>query len=339
MTRVVITSTGVLCALGRDLAELRRAWHAGESGIRPVTCTGEPWLPWPEGGEIPDIRARDLLHKKQRKHVKVMARPVWLGVGAARAAWQHRIGAAEGGVLPHPERRGAFVGAGMHVDEGGDFVEPMKRAYSDGRFQLDQWARAGIPALNPLWLIKGLSNNVLAFVSLFEDLQGVNDNFCEGEGAGVIAVGEALRGLQARQCDIALAGGYGTYLTLEDMVGQDLLETRSADWRPGEGAAFFVMERASDASTAGQQPLATVEGFGSCLPGGDSLAMACADAQLEPDQIDRQIEDISPRLGNTHGGHGALMMAIALGYPGERVAITAGDPHQTSASVILRVHA
>ena len=339
MTRVVITATGVLCALGRDLAQLRGAWHAGETGIRTITCTGEPWLPWPQGGEIPDIRARDLLHKKHRKHVKVMTRPVWLGVGAARAAWQQRIGTPVDGPLPHPERRGAFVGAGMHVDEGGDFVEPMKRSYQDGQFQLDEWARKGIPALNPLWLIKGLSNNVLAFVSLFEDLQGVNDNFCEGEGAGLIAVGEALRGLQERRCDIALAGGYGTYLTLEDMVGQDLLETRPTDWRPGEGAAFFVMERAEDAAAAGQRPLATVEGFGSCLPGGNSLALACRDAHLEPDQIDRQIGDISPRLGNTNGGQGALMMAIALCYPGQCVAFTAGGPDQTTASVVLRVQA
>jgi len=289
----------------------------------------EPWYPADEGGEISDLNPRTLVEKRQRKHLKVMTRPVIIGVGAAMAAWK----ALEGDV-PEPGRRAGFVGAGLHVDEGGDFVPPLRRSYDDdGRFELRRWAEDGIPVLNPLWLIKGLSNNVLAFASLFGELKGVNDNFCDGEVAGLIAAGEAVYALREGRCDIALAGGYGTYLTLEDMVGLQLQDR--LDQPPGEGAAFFVFEREADARAAGRVPLARVLGFGSALAGGDALDRACADAGVTAGTLDRVIDGVSGRLGNCHGGHGALCLAAALCHPGERVAATLDAPGESAAALVL----
>ena len=328
---IVITSCSVLCSLGRDLEELRAAWREGASGVRPITVVDEPWYPAAEGGEIPDLDPRSLVEKRQRKHLKVMTRPVIIGVGAAMAAWK-----ALEGDLPEPGRRAGFVGAGLHVDEGGDFVPPLKQSYDDeGRFELRRWAVDGIPVLNPLWLIKGLSNNVLAFASLFGQLKGVNDNFCDGEGAGLIATGEAVYALREGRCDIALAGGYGTYLTLEDMVGLQLQDR--LDQPPGEGAAFFVLERDGDARAAGRVPIARVLGFGSAQAADDALGRACDDAGIEPGTLDRVIDDVAARLGNCHGGHGALCLAAALCHPGERVAAALAAPGETAAAVVLEV--
>lgn len=334
---VVITSVGLLCSLAWTLDELRDAWDAGESGIRPVSVIDEPWFPARDGGEVVDLVPRDLVDKRQRKHLKVMIRPVRIGLGAARAAWLPRAALAS---LPDPQRRGAFVGTGLHVDEGGDFVEPLKRSFDDdGVFQLRRWANDGIPVLNPLWLIKGLSNNVLAFASQFLDLQGVNDNFCEGEGAGLVAVGEALWALREDRADIVLAGGYGTYLTLEDEAGLLLQGRLDPERPPGEGAAFFVLERAGDAAAAGAQVLATVRGFGSCGEGDDALARALVDAGLTRAELDRELEDVAPRLGNAQGGHGALMLAVALTRRGERVAVSWAAPGEGAAAVIVEVPA
>ena len=327
---VVITSASVLCSLGRDLDELRRAWRDGRSGVGPITVVDEPWYPAAEGGEIAEFAPRTLVEKRQRKHLKVMTRPVRIGVAAARAAW---LGLQ--GDVPPPERRGAFVGSGLHVDEGGDFVPPLDRSYDEqDRFELRRWAVDGIPVLNPLWLIKGLSNNVLAFASLFLQLEGVNDNFCDGEGAGLVAVGEALYALREERCDICLAGGYGTYLTLEDMVGLKLQQR--LDQPPGEGAGFFVLEREPDAREAGRQPLATLLGFGSCMAG-DPLGRARADARLERGQLDRVIEDVSDRLGNCHGGRGALGLAVALCHPGERIGVVVEAPGEVQAALVVEV--
>ncbi len=326
---VVITSGSVLCSLGRDLEQLRAAWLAGATGVGPITVVDEPWYPAGEGGEISDLKPRDLVEKRQRKHLKVMTRPVCIGVGAARAAWL-----ALDGEVPDPARRAGFVGAGLHVDEGGDFVPPLKRSYDDeGRFELRRWAEDGIPVLNPLWLIKGLSNNVLAFASLFLQLKGVNDNLCDGEVSGLLAVGEALYALREDRCDIALAGGYGTYLTLEDMVGLQLRD-RLVD-PPGEGAAFFVLEREDDARRAGREPLARILGFGSACPGGDALGRALDDAGLGRDDLDRVVDGVADRLGNCHGGHGALCLAAALCHRGERVAATLAAPDESEAAVVV----
>jgi len=250
-------------------------------------------------------------------------------VGAAQAAWL-----ALEGEIPEPGRRAGFVGAGLHVDEGGDFVPPLKQSFDDGgNFELRRWAVDGIPVLNPLWLIKGLSNNVLAFASLFLQLKGVNDNLCDGEVSGLLAAGEALYALREGRCDIALAGGYGTYLTLEDMVGLQLRDR--LDQPPGEGAAFFVLEREQDARRAGREPLARVLGFGSALPGGDALGRACADAGIHRGDLHRIIAGVSGRLGNCHGGHGALCLAAALCHRGERVAATLAAPDESEAAVVV----
>ncbi len=333
--RVAITSCGVLCSLASTLDELREAWHGGRSGIGPLTVIDEPWVPLDRGGEVRGLVPRDLVDRRQRKHLKVMTRPVRIGLGAARAAWHQRAALP---ALPHPERRGAFVGAGLHVDEGGDFVEPLKRSYDeDGAFRIRRWATDGIPVLNPLWLIKGLSNNVLAFASQFLDLQGVNDNLCEGEGAALVAVDEATWALREQRADIVLAGGYGTYLTLEDEVGLLRLRRLDPEAPPGEGAAFFVLERAADAEAAGVPVLAAVLGVGTASHGADPLARALADAGLQPGDLDRELEDVSPRLGNSHGGHGALMLAVALTLRGERVAVTWAAPGEVAASVIVEV--
>lgn len=331
--RVVITAAAPLCSLGRTLDELRDSWQAGHSGIRPITIVDEAWYPAHEGGEIPDFDARKLVEKRQRKHLKLMTRPVRIGVAAARAAWL-----ALEGPLPDSARRAAFVGAGLHVDEGGDFVEPLRRSYDgEGQFELRRWADDGIEVLNPLWLIKGLSNNVLAFASLFLQFRGVNDNLCDGEVAGLLAVGEAYHALREERCDIALAGGYGTYLTLEDMVGLHLLDR--LDPPPGEGAAFFVLEREGDARAAGRTPLAAVLGFGSCMPGADPMDRATAMAGLTAGELDHVLRDVSSRLGNCHGGRGALALAVALCHPGERIGVVIEAPGETLAAVVIEVEA
>ena len=330
---IVITGTGVFCALGKDREALRRAWQAGESGIRPITLIDEPWFPVREGGEVPDLGKLEPVEKRQRKHLKVMTRPVRVGLAAARAAWADR---AAVGPVPEPERRGAFVGAGLHVDEGGDFVEPLRRSYDDDeQFALDRWADEGVPVLNPLWLIKGLSNNVLAFASLFLNLQGVNDNFCDGEVAGLLAVGEAMAALREGRCDIALAGGYGTYLTLEDQVGL-LRSGRLGDgFLPGEGGAFFVLERTAEAAEAGVPILGQLLGFGSCQAPADPLPLALADAGLSADEAPPVVAQVQARLGNSHGGHGAMQAAVALCHPGQRWAARWANPDGTAAAVIL----
>jgi 3-oxoacyl-[acyl-carrier-protein] synthase II len=332
---IAITGAGVFCALGKDREQLRRAWQAGDSGIRPITLIEEPWFPAREGGEIPDLDKLDSVDKRQRKHLKVMTRPVKVGLAAARAAWAERVAA---GRVPDAERRGAFVGAGLHVDEGGDFVEPLRRSYDEEEtFTLERWADEGVPVLNPLWLIKGLSNNVLAFASLFLDLQGVNDNLCDGEVAGLLALGEAMAALREGRCDIALAGGYGTYLTLEDQVG--LLRGGRLDdnFVPGEGGAFFVLERPADAARAGVPVLGQLLGFGSCQQPADPLPLARRDAGWATGEAPPLVADIQARLGNSHGGHGAMLAAVALCQPGQRQAVRWANPDGSAAAMVLEV--
>src|ERR1700730_1730568 len=107
----------------------------------------------------------------------------------------------------------------------------VRRATADGTFHLDAFGSEGLPLVHPMWLLKGLANNVLYFVSVKYNAQGMNNNISMGGVAGTMAVGEALRTIQRGAVDVAFAGGYDSGLDADraEMFGVSGLVTRSTD--------------------------------------------------------------------------------------------------------------
>ena len=130
-------------------------------------------------GAVPGFRARSFI--ADRKRIKLMTRAVQLGVASANLA------VAGGGDLlarTPPARRGMFVGASPQAGDESDLVPALQAAEVEGAFSLEAFAQAGIPLIHPLWLVRGLSNNVLGFSSGIHDLQGVNSSYCDGHQGG-----------------------------------------------------------------------------------------------------------------------------------------------------------
>lgn len=167
-----------------------------------------------------------------RKQLKLMSRSVQLGVSAARLAVAAGGGEEALAAIP-PHRRGIFVGASPQVGEAEDLRAALQAGTApDGGFDLRRFAEEGSRLIHPLWLVKGLSNNVLGFASAIHDLQGVNASWCDGEAGGWTALREGAFAIAEGRADLVLAGASDCLIGAELLLGG-----RSA----GEGAAFFLL--------------------------------------------------------------------------------------------------
>ena len=204
-----------------------RAFHIGGVGLFCPAGIGKSGLSGGNGGEVPGFRARD--HIQDRKSIKLMSRAVQLGVSAALQATSN-----DAQIETHaPTRRGMFVGARAQTGD----PEDLRRAFdvsSDaaGNFALSKFAKDGIDRIHPLWLVKGLSNNVLGLTASALNIQGVNSNYCQSEHGGWLAILEAAHAVAEGRVDWALAGGSDALVGAEKMLNQKLC---------GEAGAFVVL--------------------------------------------------------------------------------------------------
>lgn len=179
-------------------------------------------------GKVPSFRARSWV--ADRKSLKLMGRAVQLGVSAVKAALD---GVDDWSAVP-PERRALFVGASPQLGDPGDLAPALAKSTGDDGFDLQRFAEQGISLIHPLWLVRGLSNNVIGFASAFHDLQGVNSNYCDGSLGGWTAITEAHAAVAEGRADLAIAGGADAFVGGEDILGTPC----------GEGAAFVVFRAA-----------------------------------------------------------------------------------------------
>ncbi len=295
----VITGIGVLSPIGNGRQAFADALLAGRSGVRARPLgPGDP-LPCTVHAPVEGFDPRSL--PGQRKNLKVMSRAVQLGLGAAFQALTD-AGIEPGSVTPR--RFGAYVGAGQGSSGVGADLEPaLGRAFAEDGFSLRRFAQAGLPEINPLWLIKGLSNNVLAFVSAHYRMMGPNLNLCNSGVSGLQAIGEAAHAIRAGRAEVCLAGGYDSLVQLESLALFARLGLLSPNpdpatasrpfhpardgFVPAEGAAFVVIEERERAEARGAKIWAQVLGYGSAngafdlagpQPDGAGLATAASQA-------------------------------------------------------------
>lgn len=212
---VVVCGIGLLCPAGLGVE--------GAQGGRP--------------GSVPGFRPH--AYVDDRKKLKLMGRAVQLGVAAIRLS----LSEAEGWEQVPPERRAMYIGATPQVGDTED-LRPALDAATDaqGQFSLADFATRGYPLIHPLWLVKGLSNNILGFASAIHDFQGTNSNYCDEEEGGWTAVVEGARAVSEGRADLAVAGGADALAEAEPLFGGR---------RCGEGAAFFAIRPARE----GEAPL------------------------------------------------------------------------------------
>jgi len=202
---VRVSGIGLLCGAG-----------IGADGVGPGVS-----------GTVPGFKARDYV--ADRKSLKLMTTAVRLGVAAIQMA----LNADPAWSSVPPERRGLFVGASPQPGDPDDLVPALQAAMDEtGKFDMSLFARDGYPLIHPLWLVRGLSNNIIGFASAIHDLQGVNMNYCDGVGGGLSALREGALAIAEDRADLVLAGGADVWTGAEALLG---------DVPCGDGAAFVLL--------------------------------------------------------------------------------------------------
>ena len=291
--RVAVTGAGVISPLGCTLEEFHRALCEARPGIRrlpPETVQGSGV----QVGALTDWQPAPLLAEGEAANLD---RSTQFALGAAAQA----ISASGLDSAAAGERIGVYWGTGLggaHTLEGA-----YKQVYGAG-----QWR------MRPLTVVMAMSNAAGSNVAVRHGLRGPFANYATACSSSAMALGEAMRAIQAGRAEAIVAGGSEALLTPGTLAAWQALRTlapadagnAAASCKPfdkrrnglvlGEGAAAFVLEDYSRAAARGAPILAILAGYGnSCdavhmsRPDRDgqvrAMRAALADSALAPGAI------------------------------------------------------
>ncbi|MDA7980906.1 MAG: beta-ketoacyl-[acyl-carrier-protein] synthase family protein [Pirellulales bacterium] len=318
--RVVITGMGLICPLGSTPDELWTALQSRANGVQAIEQFDASALPAAYAGEakqftghVSEFGELQLNQKKAiRKGLKTICREAQMGIAAAQLAMQN------GGVVPgnfDPEQTGAVFGSDFMVSLPGDFLDSCKTCLlGDDDFDYSKWAQQGLPALNPLWLLKYLPNMPAAHLSMYNDLRGPNNSITVREASSNLAMCEAARIIARGHAERMIAGATGSWIhplkTVQAVLQFELAtnETPAEEAsRPfdrdrtgmvlGEGAAALILEEEETAKQRGVPILGRFLGAGASQVSNrnlvadrratvkNAIVSALRDAELSPANI------------------------------------------------------
>ena len=204
----------------------RRSVRVTGVGLLCPAGIGVDGLGASQGGPVPGFRARNYV--ADRKSLKLMTTAVQLGVSAIQLAIDDDGDVAS---VP-PSRRGIFVGASPQTGDPDDLRPALSASMGPAGFEMSRFAEEGYPLIHPLWLVRGLSNNIIGFSAAIHDLQGVNSNYCDGVLGGWTAIREGALAVAEGRADIAVAGGADAWSGAEQLL---------EGFPCGDGAGFVVI--------------------------------------------------------------------------------------------------
>ncbi len=290
--KVVVTSIGVISALGLSSEEIVRTMKTGRVSFERTPFDRTVWTcPIASAFNIKSFTGR-------YKNARYLNRGAEFCVASAMAAL------SEAGLdADMRARAGLFVGTGPNLDIGTEFPE-----IQEGNLDREDLAA--------LWILRFLPNTAASAIADLAGIHGENATIGTACSASLQAIGEAFRRIKYGLVDLALAGGGDSRLSPGAILAyrkaqalwtgdEDCSRASSAfdntrkGFVPGEGGAFFVLEELEHARTRGARIYAEVCGFGASLDGynmtapepdgtwaASAVRSALREAGLEAHQID-----------------------------------------------------
>lgn len=253
---VWLTGCGVVSPLGDDLAEFEEALFAGRSAVRADTFD----LPGTGAFTVPVARSMFDAASITAPSRLPLDRGSAMALAAADAAF--RMAGLGPGTFD-AERTGIYWGSGM----GGaaSFEASCQALWGAQR------------RLRPTAVVTSMPNAALAEVALRLGIRGTAIGYACACASAAVAIGEALRALQAGALDLAVVGGSEALLA-PAVAGawhamRVLGPAQASACRPfaadragfalGEGAAAFVIETEAHARARGASAPWRLTGYGS----------------------------------------------------------------------------
>jgi 3-oxoacyl-[acyl-carrier-protein] synthase II len=291
--RVVVTGVGIITSLGQGCATNATGFREGRSGLRPITLFDTSKQRVQTGGEIvfnEPLPANSLSARASAR----LERSSRMLLNAGLEAWAQ---------------------SGWEPDTADETVTPISLGTSAGAMPLGQdyfktktnypSQKRGLATLSQLYQPHSQARALAQATGLRGPFTLVS-NAC---ASGANAIGHAFHAVKHGHARRVLAGGYDALAELV-FAGFDSLQALSTTQpRPfaadrdglalGEGAAVLTLERLADAQARGATVYAEITGYGATtdlhhltqphpegIAAARSMARACLEAGVRPDQID-----------------------------------------------------
>ncbi|HEX3630456.1 MAG TPA: beta-ketoacyl-ACP synthase II [Candidatus Dormibacteraeota bacterium] len=259
-TRVVVTGTGAITALGNTTRETWEAVKAGRSGIRRVQAFDPSTTPSQVASEVVDFKPETWLDRKAARH---MSRFVQFAMVATKEAL------SESGLSITEANRdqvGVLVGSAI----GG--LEEIEEAHTILK-------ERGPSRISPFTVPMMIADMGAGQVSITIGARGPNYSTVSACASGAHAIGEAFETIRRGDATAMVAGGSEacvTPLALAAFCAIRAVSTRNVDparascpfdverdgFVMGEGAGILILEELGAAMKRGATILAEIVGYG-----------------------------------------------------------------------------
>ena len=259
--RVFITGRSALTACGATSDETWSSVVAGESGLGEITQWDVSSWPNRLGGELKNFQPATML--PDRKLMKVISRQDVMGINAAMQAVEHsqllHYRDTLASVDAFNEETAIYVGSpGNKYYQQYDFLPLVAKTNGD----MQQFAKELFSEVHPMWLLRILPNNVLAYTGITYGFKGMNQNVTNHAVSGTQAIIEAFHAIKSGQAERAIVVAYDVGIEPQGLYYYDKLGVISPrHLKPfdrehdgtllAEGAAALVLE--SEASAVRRQ--------------------------------------------------------------------------------------
>lgn len=333
--RVVITGTGIISCVGKNVAEFWDSLVNGRCGIGPITRFDASEYRARIAGEVKDFDVTEYIPFKEAKRLDLFCQ---YAIVAADQAMR------EAGLGPNVEDQGiapARVGVLTSSGIGGLTTITEQQTVLDAR---------GPGKISPLLIPMMIGDLASGNISIRYNAQGPNLGLVTACATGTHSIGEAFWMIKRNDADVMIAGGAEAAIVPIGVAGfssMKALSTRNDDplhaSRPfdagrdgfvmSEGAGIVVLEELEHARKRGADIIAELIGYGatgdayhitSPSPEGEGAAramlMAMRHAGVNPEDIDYiNAHGTSTELNDKYE---TIAIKRALGKAAETVAIS-----------------
>lgn len=251
-SRVFITGLSAVTASGMNIEENWQSILNGKSSIAEIANWDLSSWPSRLAGELKEFNPKKMLPDK--KLMKVISRQDVIGINAATSAvanskmLEFRDSLANQD--EYNESTAIFVGSpGNKFYQQYDFLPLVAKTNTN----MHDFADNLFSEVHPMWLLKILPNNVLAYTGITYGFKGVNHNITNHATGGMQAIIEAYHAIRAKQAKRAVVVAYDVAHEPQGLFYYDSLGLISnSALRPfdktqdgtilGEGAAALVLE-------------------------------------------------------------------------------------------------
>ncbi|AUH71805.1 beta-ketoacyl-[acyl-carrier-protein] synthase family protein [Legionella sainthelensi] len=250
--RVFITGRSALTASGVTADATWDAIISGKSGIAEITNWDLSQWSYRLGGELKEFNPGKML--PDRKLAKVISRQDVMGINAAVQAVEHSqiISYRDGLETPDQfnEQTAVFVGSpGNKYFQQYDFLPLLAKAQGN----MQDFAEHLFETVHPMWLLRILPNNVLAYTGITYEFKGPNHNVTNHAVGGTQALLEAYHAIRSGQAERAIVISYDMAVEPQSLFYYEQLGVLSHQHlKPfdeehdgtilADGAAAFVLE-------------------------------------------------------------------------------------------------